>query len=151
MPPRKLTTIQGGKNVGRITQIIGAVIDVQFEDKLPEILNALHLKRADGSILVMEVAQHLGENVIRAIAMDASDGLTRGQEVLDTGAPITVPVGPETLGRIINVIGDPIDERGPLTTEHFLPIHRDAPQFTDQSTETEVLQVIARHTAHTRR
>ena len=124
--------------VGRITQVLGAVIDVQFEGDLPPILNALHTKN-QGNRLVLEVAQHLGESTARCIAMDSTDGLVRGGEVVDSGAPISVPVGPETLGRIINVIGEPIDERGPLGTDKTLPIHRDAPEFTEQSTETEQL------------
>lgn len=139
MATRKLKSIEGGLSQGKITQIIGAVVDIAFPSSLPKILNALHLTREDGSILVFEVAQHLGENTIRAIAMDSTDGLMRGQTVIDTGSPITIPVGPETLGRIMNVVGDAIDERGPLTTPHQLPIHRDAPPFTDQSTETEML------------
>ncbi|MEK9662392.1 MAG: F0F1 ATP synthase subunit beta, partial [Alphaproteobacteria bacterium] len=127
------------KNVtGKITQVTGAVIDVQFDGDLPPILNALHTDN-HGNTLVLEVAQHLGENTVRTIAMDVSEGLVRGQEVVDTGAPISVPVGPETLGRIINVIGDPIDERGPVNTKQKFPIHRSAPEFTDQSTETEQL------------
>ena len=125
-------------SVGKITQIMGAVVDVQFEDSLPEILNALHCERADGA-LVLEVAQHLGQSTVRTIAMDATEGLVRGQEVMDTGGPITVPVGPETLGRIMNVVGDPVDERGPVTTSKRLPIHRAAPEFIEQSTETEAL------------
>ena len=125
-------------NVGKITQIMGAVVDVQFEDELPEILNALHCERDDG-MLVLEVAQHLGESTVRTIAMDATEGLTRGHRVTDTGNPIMVPVGPETLGRIMNVIGEPVDERGPVVTAQKLPIHRSAPPFVDQSTETEVL------------
>ncbi len=124
--------------VGRITQVIGAVVDVQFEGELPDILNALHTEN-DGQKLVLEVAQHLGEHTVRTIAMDATEGLVRGQEVVDTGAPISVPVGPETLGRIINVIGDPIDERGPVKTKMTAPIHAEAPAFEDQSTETEIL------------
>lgn len=140
MTSRTLKSIEGGKNVGTLVQIIGAVVDIHFPERLPEILNALHLKRKDnGSLLVFEVAQHLGENIVRAIAMDATDGLTRGEEVFDTGSPIMVPVGPQTLGRIINVIGDPIDERGNLKTTMTMPIHREAPLFTDQSTETQVL------------
>lgn len=140
MTSRTLKSIEGGKNVGTLVQIIGAVVDIHFPERLPEILNALHLKRKDnGSLLVFEVAQHLGENIVRAIAMDATDGLTRGEEVFDTGTPIMVPVGPQTLGRIINVIGDPIDERGDLKTTMTMPIHREAPLFTDQSTETQVL------------
>ena len=98
--------------VGRITQVMGAVVDVQFDGEIPAILDALHVKRADGSILVLEVAQHLGENSVRTIAMDATEGLTRNDEAEATGSPITVPVGPEVLGRIMNVIGDPIDDRG---------------------------------------
>jgi len=123
---------------GKITQIMGAVIDVKFEGDLPNILNALHCENA-GKLLVMEVAQHLGENSVRTIAMDSTEGLQRGVEVIDTGEPIKVPVGPETLGRIINVIGDPIDERGPLNTGATAPIHASAPEFVDQSTETEIL------------
>ncbi len=126
------------KNVGTITQVLGAVVDVRFDAELPAILSALHTEN-QGKVLVLEVAQHLGENVVRTIAMDSTDGLTRGQEVSDTGAPISVPVGPETLGRIINVIGDAIDERGPIGNSKTLPIHRSAPQFVEQSTETEIL------------
>ncbi|WP_051908872.1 F0F1 ATP synthase subunit beta [Candidatus Odyssella acanthamoebae] len=139
MSTHKLKAIDGGKNVGCVTQIIGAVLDIHFEEKLPEILNALYIKREDGTLLVLEVAQHLGENVVRAIAMDTTDGLVRGTQVFDTGEPIKVPVGPETLGRIINVIGDPVDERGEIKTTTFLPIHRAAPEFIDQSTETQIL------------
>ncbi|WP_052046001.1 F0F1 ATP synthase subunit beta [Candidatus Paracaedibacter symbiosus] len=139
MPPRKLKSIDGGKNIGKITQIIGAVIDVHFPAQLPQILNALEIKRPGSTSLILEVAQHLGEHTIRAIAMDITEGLVRGQEVYDLGKPITIPVGPETLGRIMNVIGEPVDERGPLNTEHHYPIHRDAPPFIDQSTDTEVL------------
>lgn len=139
MKQGKLITVDGGKNVGCLTQIIGAVVDIHFPEKLPEIQNAVYLKRADGTHLVFEVAQHLGENLVRAIAMDATEGLRRGEEIFDTGAPITVPVGPETLGRIMNVVGEPIDERGPIITKSSLPIHREAPVFTDQSTETQVL------------
>tara|TARA_B100000676_G_scaffold302037_1_gene350112 strand:- start:312 stop:1748 length:1437 start_codon:yes stop_codon:yes gene_type:complete len=124
--------------VGTITQVMGAVVDVHFEGELPPILNALHMDK-DGGLLVLEVAQHLGENTVRCVAMDATEGMVRGTEVTDTGAPIQVPVGPETLGRIINVIGDPIDERGPLGHKQTLPIHRDAPEYVDQSTETEQL------------
>jgi len=124
--------------VGKITQVTGAVVDVQFEGDLPQILNALHLQN-QGNLLVLEVAQHLGENTVRAIAMDSTDGLVRGTEVTDTGAPISVPVGPETLGRIINVIGQPIDERGPVNAKKTLPIHRAAPEFSEQSTEAQVL------------
>ena len=124
--------------VGRLTQVLGAVVDVQFDGDLPSIMNALHTKLGDRT-LVLEVAQHLGENTVRCIAMDSTDGLVRGAEVTDTGSPIMMPVGPETLGRILNVIGDPIDERGPLGTERRSPIHRPAPEFVEQSTETEVL------------
>ncbi len=124
--------------VGKITQVIGAVVDVQFEDHLPPILNALHCDNA-GKRLVLEVAQHLGESTVRTIAMDATEGLVRGQEVTDTGQAIAVPVGPETLGRIINVVGEPIDERGPLNAKSSAPIHAPAPEFVDQSTETEML------------
>jgi F-type H+-transporting ATPase subunit beta len=124
--------------VGKITQVTGAVVDVQFEGDLPQILNALHLQN-QGNLLVLEVAQHLGENTVRAIAMDSTDGLVRGTEVSDTGAPIMMPVGPETLGRIINVIGQPIDERGPVNNKKTLPIHRSAPEFSEQSTEAQVL------------
>ncbi len=103
-------------NIGTITQVIGAVVDVKFDGELPSILSALHMQN-QGKTLVLEVAQHLGENIVRTIAMDTTDGLVRGAEVTDTGAPISVPVGPETLGRIINVVGEPVDERGPLKTK----------------------------------
>ena len=126
------------KNVGTITQVLGAVVDVRFDAELPSILSALTTEN-QGKSLVLEVAQHLGENAVRTIAMDSTDGLTRGQEVVDTGAPISVPVGPECLGRIINVIGEPIDERGPIGNTKTLPIHRSAPAFIEQSTETEIL------------
>jgi F-type H+-transporting ATPase subunit beta len=127
------------QKTGKIIQIIGAVIDVQFEDDLPEILTALEVDNS-GNKLVLEVAQHLGENRVRTVAMDSTEGLKRGDQVKNTGAPISVPVGPETLGRIINVIGQPIDQRGELKTKEKWPIHRDAPKFTDQSTETEILE-----------
>ena len=123
---------------GKITQIIGAVVDVKFDGELPEILSALECKNGD-SRLVLEVAQHLGESSVRTIAMDATEGLKRGDDVTATGAPIQVPVGPETLGRIINVIGEPIDEKGEVKTKEKWPIHRAAPEFSDQSTETEIL------------
>ena len=123
---------------GKITQVLGAVVDVAFEGELPPIMNALVAKIGDQEV-VLEVAQHLGENTVRTIAMDATEGMQRGQEVTDQGNPISVPVGPETLGRIMNVIGEPIDERGPIATQKKLPIHRGAPDFVDQSTETEVL------------
>jgi F-type H+-transporting ATPase subunit beta len=124
--------------VGRITQVIGAVVDVQFEAHLPAILNALETKNG-GNRLVLEVAQHLGESTVRTIAMDSSEGLVRGQEVTDTGQPIEVPVGPQLLGRIINVIGDPVDEAGPVKGEARRAIHQDAPSYTDQSTEAQIL------------
>ena len=123
---------------GKVTQVLGAVVDVAFEGELPPILNALSTQIGDQK-LILEVAQHLGENTVRTIAMDATEGLQRGQEVQDDGSPISVPVGPETLGRIMNVIGEPIDERGPIESKKTLPIHRSAPEFVDQSTETEVL------------
>ena len=123
---------------GIITQVIGAVVDVKFEGDLPEILTALECKNGDNR-LVLEVAQHLGESTARTIAMDATEGLKRGDEVINTNAPIKVPVGPETLGRIINVVGEPIDERGEVKTKENWPIHRPAPEFNDQSTETEIL------------
>ena len=123
---------------GKITQIIGAVVDVKFDGELPEILSALECKNGDNR-LVLEVAQHLGESSVRTIAMDATEGLKRGDEVIATGVPIQVPVGPETLGRIINVIGEPIDEKGEVKTKEKWPIHRAAPEFSDQSTETEIL------------
>ena len=123
---------------GKITQIIGAVVDVNFEGNLPEIYTALEANNA-GHKLVLEVAQHLGENDVRTIAMDATEGLKRGDEVINTGSPISVPVGPETLGRIINVVGDSIDEKGDVKTKEKWPIHRPAPKFTDQATETEQL------------
>ena len=126
------------KNVGTITQVLGAVVDVRFDGQLPAILSALHLDH-QGKKLVLEVAQHLGESTVRTIAMDSTDGLTRGTEVVDTGSAIQMPVGPETLGRIINVIGEPIDERGPIGNKATAPIHADAPDFVDQSTETEIL------------
>ncbi len=125
-------------NEGKIKQVLGAVVDVSFENQLPQILDALVVKH-ENKDLVLEVAQHLGENTVRTIAMDSTDGLVRGQKVVDTGNPISVPVGPETLGRILNVVGEPVDERGPLKTKLKFPIHKDAPEFTDQSTETEVL------------
>src|SRR5437588_2819411 len=123
---------------GKITQVIGAVVDVQFEGHLPAILNALETTNG-GNRLVLEVAQHLGEATVRTIAMDTSEGLVRGQEVTDTGAPISVPVGHQLLGRIINVVGDPVDEAGPVEGETLRAIHQDAPPYTDQSTEAAVL------------
>ena len=123
---------------GKITQIIGAVVDVNFESDLPEIYTALEVNNS-GNKLILEVAQHLGENDVRTIAMDATEGLKRGDEVINTDSPISVPVGPETLGRIINVVGESIDEKGELKTKEKWPIHRAAPKFTDQATETEQL------------
>ncbi len=125
-------------NVGRVTQILGAVVDVQFDGELPFIQNAL-VTQLNGNKLVLEVAQQLGEKTVRCIAMDATEGMVRGQEVVDTGAPITVPVGPETLGRILNVIGEPIDDKGPINTAMHYPIHRAAPSFAEQSTSAEIL------------
>ena len=125
-------------NIGTITQVIGAVVDVKFDGDLPFILNALHVDNA-GQKLVLEVAQHLGENTVRTIAMDSTDGLVRGHEAVDTGAPITVPVGPELLGRIINVIGEPVDEAGPVKFTERRPIHAEAPSFAEQSTEAQIL------------
>ena len=126
------------KKAGSITQIIGPVVDVQFIDGLPNILDALTVEK-DGEKIVLEVAQHLGENIVRSIAMSATDGLVRGQEVSDTSEPISVPVGPEMLGRIVNVVGEPVDERGPVNTKKTYPIHRPAPAYVDQASETEVL------------
>jgi len=133
-----------GVATGRLVQIIGAVVDVEFEGHLPAILNALETTNTDQRTgqpfrLVLEVAQHLGENTVRAIAMDTTEGLTRGQPVFDTGTPITVPVGPATLGRIMNVIGEPIDEAGPIASTFSSPIHREAPSFAEQATSAEVL------------
>lgn len=126
---------------GVVSQVIGAVVDVYFESQLPPILNALKIESGDaeGAGLILEVAQHLGENTVRAIAMDSTNGLCRGTHVIDLGEPIKVPVGPRTLGRIINVIGEPIDERGPINSKTYLPIHRDPPEFVDQSPVTEIL------------
>ncbi len=126
------------QQVGHITQVIGAVVDVHFDDDLPAILNALETTN-QGNRLVLEVAQHLGENTVRTVAMDTSEGLVRGQEVTDTGAPISVPVGPGLLGRIINVIGEPVDEAGPVKGEALRAIHQEAPSYTDQSTEAAIL------------
>ena len=124
--------------VGKITQVIGAVVDVQFEGNLPAILNALETKN-QGNRLILEVAQHLGESTVRTIAMDTSEGLVRGQDVTDTGQPIAVPVGDGTLGRIINVVGDAVDEAGPVPHQERRAIHQDAPAYTEQSTEAEIL------------
>src|SRR5919197_4241019 len=123
---------------GRIAQVIGAVVDVQFEGDLPAILNALETTN-QGNRLVLEVAQHLGESTVRTVAMDATEGLVRGQEVTDTGKPIAVPVGDGTLGRIMNVVGEPVDEAGPIKAKELRPIHAPAPEYTEQSTEAEIL------------
>ena len=123
---------------GKITQVMGAVVDVQFDNHLPEILNALETKN-DGQKLILEVAQHLGENTVRTIAMDSSEGLVRGAIVEDAGAPISVPVGNPTLGRILNVVGEPVDEQGPIKAKELRPIHQPAPEFSEQSTDTELL------------
>jgi F-type H+-transporting ATPase subunit beta len=127
------------KPTGRVTQVIGAVVDVQFDGHLPEILNALETTN-NGNRLVLEVAQHLGESSVRTIAMDTTEGLVRGQPVTDTGAPIQVPVGQGTLGRIINVIGEPVDEAGPVPNEGMRPIHANAPTYAEQSTEAQILE-----------
>merc|ERR1712002_154153 len=129
---------KGGSTDGKIVAVIGAVVDVQFETNLPPILNALEVQNRSPR-LVLEVAQHLGENTVRTIAMDGTEGLVRGQAVHDVGSPISIPVGAGTLGRIINVIGEPIDERGPIKTEHFAPIHAEAPDFVEMSVEQEIL------------
>jgi F-type H+/Na+-transporting ATPase subunit beta len=134
----KATTKAAAGAKGTVTQVIGAVVDVAFEDYLPPILNALETDN-HGNRLVLEVAQHLGENTVRTIAMDSTEGLVRGQDVVDTGQPIAVPVGKETLGRIMNVIGEPIDEAGPIKTKEMRAIHQDAPAYVDQSTEAEIL------------
>ncbi|KAF2310870.1 hypothetical protein GH714_017927 [Hevea brasiliensis] len=135
----KITDEFTGKGaIGQVCQVIGAVVDVRFDEGLPPILTSLEV--LDHSIrLVLEVAQHMGEGMVRTIAMDGTEGLVRGQRVLNTGSPITVPVGRATLGRIMNVIGEPIDERGDIKTSHFLPIHREAPAFVDQATEQQIL------------
>merc|ERR1719333_1026064 len=128
----------GAVRVGKVSQVIGAVVDVQFEGNLPPILNALEVEGM-GHRLVLEVAQHLGGNNVRTIALDSTEGLVRGQKVEDTGNPIMVPVGPETLGRIMNVIGEPIDERGPINTQKHQAIHAEAPEFDEMSVEQEIL------------
>ena len=126
------------KSQGKITQVIGAVVDVQFDGDLPAILNALETHN-NGKRLVMEVAQHLGENTVRAIAMDATEGLVRGEPVSDIGSPIMVPVGNATLGRILNVIGEPVDEKGPVNATEYRAIHQPAPTFAEQATSSEIL------------
>ncbi len=132
-------------STGRITQVIAAVVDVEFESgDLPPIYNALRMSNPaisdEKDNLVLEVAQHLGEKTVRCIAMDSTEGLVRGMEARDTGDGITIPVGPETLGRIMNVIGDPVDDAGPITTKKRLPIHRPAPEFTEQATEVQAFE-----------
>jgi len=125
-------------NTGVVTQVLGAVVDIKFDGDLPAILNALEITNK-GKRLVLEVAQHVGESTVRCIAMDTTDGLIRGQEAKDTGAAIRMPVGPGTLGRIMNVVGEPVDERGPINSTEFAPIHRSAPPFVEQSTEAQIL------------
>ena len=125
-------------SVVTIAQVTGAVVDVKFDGELPNILNALHAENM-GKRLVLEVSQHLGESTVRCISMDATEGLVRGQKVTDTGSPILMPVGPGTLGRIMNVVGEPVDDRGPIDAKDYFPIHRPAPSFVEQSTETEIL------------
>src|SRR6188508_2191143 len=129
---------KGAGPKGHVRQVMGAVVDVQFDEHLPEILNALETEN-HGNRLVLEVAQHLGENTVRTVAMDSTEGLVRGQEVVDTGEAIAVPVGPETLGRIMNVVGEAVDEAGPIKTAEKRPIHAPAPAYVDQSTEAEIL------------
>ncbi|MBF0445077.1 MAG: F0F1 ATP synthase subunit beta [Magnetococcales bacterium] len=126
--------------VGRVVQVIGPVVDVRFDGELPAILDALHIERENAERMVLEVAQHVGEGTVRTIAMHATDGLVRGTQVKQTGAPIQIPVGNETLGRIMNVVGDPIDNRGPMLTTESFPMHREAPLFEEQSTEAEILE-----------
>ncbi|NLP46192.1 MAG: F0F1 ATP synthase subunit beta [Epulopiscium sp.] len=129
------------KNIGKIIQIIGAVLDIKFSsEQLPALYNAIEIKHQDGSIITAEVAQHLGDDVVRCVAMSSTDGLVRGMEAIDTGAPITVPVGKTTLGRMFNVVGDPIDNKEAPKAEEYWPIHRAAPTFEEQSTETEILE-----------
>ena len=131
------------KMTGKTSQIMGAVVDVAFEDgHLPEIMNALNVDRGDEGTLVLEVAQHLGDNMVRTVAMDSTDGLTRGVEVLDTGTPISVPVGQETLGRLFDVLGNTIDGKGDVGTDKKYPIHRSAPKHEHLSTSTEILKFL---------
>merc|ERR1712127_253957 len=134
----KLLSAEAAIPNGRIIAVIGAVVDVQFDDQLPPILNALEVSNRSPR-LILEVAQHLGENTVRTIAMDGTEGLIRGQPVLDTGSPIKIPVGPETLGRIMNVIGEPIDERGPIVTDKFAAIHAEAPEFVEMNVSQDIL------------
>ncbi|CAJ0587806.1 unnamed protein product, partial [Mesorhabditis spiculigera] len=135
---KKAPAAAGGLSKGRLVAVIGAVVDVQFDENLPPILNGLEVTGRTPR-LILEVSQHLGDNVVRCIAMDGTEGLVRGQEVVDTGDPIKIPVGPETLGRIMNVIGEPIDERGPIASKHRAPIHAEAPEFVEMSVEQEIL------------
>ncbi len=128
------------KNKGILTQVIGPVVDVAFKDNLPGIYNALTVTAADGRKIVLEVQQHVGDDVVRTIAMDATEGLQRGLEVIDTGAPITIPVGTAVLGRILNVLGEAVDNEGPIEATEFLPIHREAPSFEEQGTEVEIFE-----------
>src|ERR1700722_11977370 len=142
--PAKDVALPKGVATGHLVQIIGAVVDVEFDGPLPAILNALETTNTDQKTgeefrLVFEVAQHLGQNTVRAIAMDTTEGLTRGHPVVDTGGPITVPVGPGCLGRIMNVIGEPVDEAGPIPHNRRASIHREAPPFVDQTTSSEIL------------
>ena len=135
-----------GGGTGRVVQVIGVVVDIEFDpEQMPELYNALRLEwtEEDGQerSLVLEVAQHIGRNQVRAVAMDATDGVRRGMEVLDTGGPITVPVGEAVLGRIINVLGEPVDEEGPIETEERWPIHRDPPAFTSLEPKTEIFEI----------
>src|SRR3954469_13407893 len=130
-------------NIGKVTQVIGPVVDVSFEDEnstLPKILNALEVTKENGQKIILEVQQHLGEDRVRAVAMDSTDGLTRGVPAFDTGAPISVPVGPNSLGRLINVIGHTIDGGAQIQSKFSWPIHRDAPKFEDLSTKAEILE-----------
>src|SRR6476646_4464697 len=131
---KKIAAGKGAK--GQVRQVMGAVVDVEFANELPAILNALEVEN-HGNRLVLEVAQHLGEKTVRTVAMDITDGLVRGQEVVDTGEPIAVPVGEETLGRIMNVVGEAVDEVGPIKTAEKRTIHQDAPAYTEQSTEAQ--------------
>ncbi|MCK4553558.1 F0F1 ATP synthase subunit beta, partial [Candidatus Parcubacteria bacterium] len=127
------------KNLGTIKQVIGAVVDIQFNDELPEIYNSLEVK-CGGKKLILETQQHIGSNLVRAVAMNSTDGLKRGDKVVNTGAGISVPVGDETLGRIFNVLGEPVDGKEPVKTAKKYPIHREPPKFVDQSTKTEILE-----------
>jgi F-type H+-transporting ATPase subunit beta len=129
-----------GTNTGKILQIIGAVLDIRFEDELPALYNAIQVPMPDAEAVTLEVAQHLGDNVVRCIAMNSTDGLVRGMEAVDTGAAISVPVGDGTLGRMLNVLGDPIDNQGPTTAKERWPIHRAAPGFADQTSITEMFE-----------